>query len=55
MEMMKKVSGSQQVALTYIGSVSELGYVSMESKIHLRKGKYCRFSEETERSIKEGE
>ena len=52
--IMKKVSGSQQIAPHNIGSVSELGYVSMESKIHLRKGKYCRFSEETERSIKDG-
>jgi len=55
MGIMKKVPGSQQVAPHNIGSVSELGYVSMESKIRLRKGKYRRFSEETERSIKEGE
>jgi hypothetical protein len=45
-EMMKKVSGSPQVAPHDIGSVGELGYVSVESKIHLRKGKYRRYSED---------
>jgi hypothetical protein len=53
-EMVKQVSGSPQVAPHDIGSVSELGYVSVESKIHLRKGKY-RYSEETEQRIIDGE
>ena len=54
-EMMKKVSGSPQVAPHDIGNVSELGYVSVEGKIHLRKGKYRRYSEEMEQHIIEGE
>jgi hypothetical protein len=54
-EMMKKVSGSPQVAPHDIGNVSELGYVSVDSKIHLRKGKYRRYSEEMEQRIIEGE
>jgi len=52
-EMMKKVSGSAGVAPHNIDSVAELRYVSMESKIHLRKGKYRRYSEE--KSIIESE
>jgi hypothetical protein len=54
-EMMKKVSGSARVAPHNIDSVAELGYVSMESKIHLRKGKYRRYSEEMEQRIVESE
>lgn len=50
-EMMKKVSGSTRVAPHNIDSVAELGYVSMERKIHLRKGKYRRYSEEMEERI----
>jgi hypothetical protein len=54
-EMMKKVSGSASVAPHNIDSVAELGYVSIESKIHLRKGKYRRYSEEMEQRIIESE
>ena len=54
-EMMKNVSASPRVAPHNIDSVAELGYVSMESKIHLRKGKYRRYSEEMEQRIIESE
>ena len=35
--------------------MDELSYVTMESKIHLRKGKWRRYSEEMEQRIIEGE
>ena len=54
-QMMKKVSASARVASHNIDSVAELGYVSMERKIHLRKGKYRRYSEEMEQRIIESE
>jgi hypothetical protein len=51
MEMMQKVSASQEVAPHNLASASELAYVSKEHKIPLVKGKYHRYSEELEERI----
>ena len=51
MEIMQKVSASQEVPPHNIASVSELGYVSKQGKIPLSKGKYHRYSEELEQRI----
>lgn len=50
-EMVKLVSNSSQVPPHNVENVSELGYISMESRIHLRKGKWRRYPEELEQRI----
>lgn len=54
-ELFKNVSASARVAPHNVDSVAELGYVSMERKVNLRKGKYRRYSKEIEQHIIESE
>ncbi len=55
MQIMKETRESQEVSPHNVASVSELGYVHMETTIPLRKGKYRRYPEELEQRIIEDE
>jgi hypothetical protein len=47
-DAVKKLGESSEVPPHNLGSVGDLDYVKMEHKIHLRKGKWRRYSEEME-------
>ena len=55
MEVVNKLSESADVPTHNLGSVGELGYVSEEHKIHLRRGKWRRYSQEMEQRIIDSE
>jgi hypothetical protein len=55
MEAVNKLSESADVPPHNLGSVGELGYVSREHKIHLRRGKWRRYSQEMEQRIIDSE
>jgi hypothetical protein len=54
-EAVKKLGESSEVPPHNLGSVVDLDYVKMEHKIHLRRGKWRRYSEEMEMRIIESE
>jgi len=51
MDAVKKLSESEDVAPHNLDSTSELSYVKIERKIHLRRGKWRRYSPEVEQRI----
>ncbi len=51
MEVVNKLSKSSEVQPHDLRSIDQLGYVSMEHKIHLRREKRRRYSEEMEQRI----
>jgi hypothetical protein len=51
MEVVNKLSKSSEVQPHDIRSIDQLGYVSMEHKTHLRRGRWRRYSEEMEQRI----
>jgi hypothetical protein len=55
MQAVKKMDESSESRPHNLGSVSELDYVKMEHKIHLRRGKWHRYSPELEQRIIESE
>jgi hypothetical protein len=54
-EAVKKLGESSEVPPHNLGSVGDLDYVKMEHKVHLRRGKWRRYSEEMEMRIIESE
>jgi hypothetical protein len=55
MEVINNLQNSPEVPPHEIGSVGELNFLKVEHKIHLRRGKWHRYSPEMEQKIIEGE